>query len=191
MDALHSSPSGSLFSLRQYITGRWWLLLVRGIISILFGIIALLMPGITFLSLAILWGVYAVFDGILGLYIGIKQKWGQMSFYGVISLLAGVIAIIWPQVAGLTVVLLLGIFLIIRGVTEIAAAIRLRKEIDNEWMLIFGGILSVIAGLIMCFMPSVGVVYIAWMIGFFGILFGILQISLAMRLRRLHHRAER
>lgn len=191
MDALHSSRENSIMSLRHYITGRWWLLLVRGIIAILFGIIALLMPGVTFLSLAVLWGVYAITDGILGLYIGVKQKWTQMIFYGGVSLLAGIIAIIWPQVAGLTVVFLLGIFLVVRGVTEVAAAFRLRKEIDNEWMLILGGILSIIAGLIMCFRPGVGVVYVVWMIGFFAILFGILQISLAMRLRRLHHHAVR
>jgi uncharacterized membrane protein HdeD (DUF308 family) len=187
MDATHSSPANSIFSFRQSMTGRWWVVLIRGIFSILFGIIALLMPGITFISLAILWGIYAVSDGMLEVYIGVKQKWGQMIFYGVISLLAGAIAIFRPHIAGFTIVLLLGIFLVIRGITEIAAAIRLRKEIRNEWLLVLGGLLSIVAGLIIVFIPAAGVLWIVWMIAFFAILFGILQISLSMRLRRLGH----
>ena len=135
----------------QAMARKWWVLLLRGLAAIALGLLIIWWPGVTLLTLVILWGLFALLDGISGIMLGIRGEtdgtmWWTMLLLGVLGVGAAITAFIWP---GMTAVILLWIIAwtaILRGLFEIAAAIRLRKLIDNEWLLAISGLLSVVAG---------------------------------------------
>lgn len=167
----------------------WWLLLVRGVLAIAFGVLTFAMPAISLLTLILLYGVYAVADGVVSIIAairggGIAPRW-WLALGGVVSILAGVMAFALPGLTALVLVYLIGFWSIMRGVIEIVGAIRLRKEITNEWALIAAGALSVAFGLILVFAPGSGAMGLLWLIAAWAILFGGLLIVLAFRVRKL------
>lgn len=167
---------------------NWWVLLLRGIAAVVFGILAFAWPGITIVSLIILYGAYALVDGLFALYAAISGGTGAaprwwMAVVGIAGVLAGVIAFAWPGITALTILLLIGAWAIVSGIFEIIGAVRLRKEIDNEWTLILHGALSVIFGVLLMAMPGAGALAMVWVIGAYAIAAGILMIALAFRLR--------
>src|SRR5207302_3341812 len=117
---------------------RWWSLALRGLAAIIFGILAFAFPGSTFAALVILFGVYAIFDGVLNLIMALRtpgERWGWFVFEGIVSLVAGVLTLLWPRISALVLLLVIASWSILTGILEIAAAIRLRKEIEGEWLL--------------------------------------------------------
>lgn len=168
---------------------NWWLLLLRGIAAIVFGILAFAWPGITLLSLVILYGAYALVDGVLAIAAAIGGGGGTtprwwLIVVGLLGIAAGLLTFFWPQITALVLLMFIGAWALIHGVFEIIGAIRLRKEIDNEWMLILSGALSVVFGAAMLIMPGAGALALIWVIGAYAIIFGILFIGFAFRLKK-------
>lgn len=166
---------------------------LRGLLAILFGIVAFIWPGLTWLVLILMFGIYAILDGILAMISGVFQlryspRWWVFLVEGFISLIAGVIVLLQPGLAGFALVCVIAFWAVLTGIMEIVAAIRLRREIRNEWMLGFGGALSIVLGLLMLFQPAAGGLVIALMVGAYALIFGILLLALSLRLRRFNLR---
>src|SRR5918992_1526161 len=137
----------------------WWLVLLRGIAGIVFGVLAFVWPGLTLLALVILYGAYALVD--------------------VAGIAAGIVTFVWPGMTAFVLIIFIGAWAIVHGIFEIVGAIRLRKEIDNEWWLILAGALSVIFGIIVLVAPGAGALGLIWVIGAYSIAFGILLVGLS------------
>jgi uncharacterized membrane protein HdeD (DUF308 family) len=170
------------------LSRNWWLVVLRGVLAILFGLAAFLWPGVTGLVLILLFGGYAFADGVIALITGFSRakdspRWWVFLVEGLIGIIAGVVAFLYPGLAGIALLSLIAAWAILTGVVEIAAAIRMRKEISNEWLLALGGILSIAAGVAIIMQPAAGGLAIVWIIGTYAILFGILLIVLGFRLK--------
>lgn len=175
------------------LTRNWWLVALRGLLAILFGAAAFIWPGLTWLVLILMFGVYAILDGIIAMVSGVSQsryspRWWVFLVEGFISLIAGVIVLLQPGLAGFALVIVIAVWAVLTGIMEIIAAIRLRREIRNEWMLGFGGFLSIMLGLLMLFQPAAGGLVITLMVGAYALIFGMLLLALSFRLRSFHRR---
>src|SRR5512144_1607042 len=166
----------------------WWVLLLRGIAAIVFGVLAFAWPGLTLVTLVLLYGAFALVDGALSLIAAftggakpIPTWW--LVVVGLLGIAAGVVTFLWPGITAVLLVVFIGAWALVHGIFEIIGAIQLRKEIDNEWMLILGGLLSVVFGLLVLFAPGAGALGLIWAIAAYSIVFGILFIALALRLR--------
>jgi uncharacterized membrane protein HdeD (DUF308 family) len=172
------------------IAQNWWIFLIRGICAVLFGILAFAMPGITLTSLVIVFAIYAIMDGVGAIAVGASggasgERWWQMIVVGIISLIAGVLTFAWPGVTAVALLACIAVWAIVRGIVEIYAAIRLRALIDNEFLLILGGLCSILFGVIMIARPGAGALAVLWIIGVYAIIFGVLTMSLAFKLHSL------
>lgn len=163
---------------------RWWLLLVRGILAILFGLLAFLWPGLTIIILTALFAAYALVDGIFALVLGIHARWWVEAVLGVLGIVAGILAFFYPGLTALTLLLIIGAWAILHGIIEIAAAIQLRKVIANEWALILAGVCSIIFGIILFARPRIGALAVVWIIGFYALILGIILVMLSFRVKR-------
>lgn len=170
----------------------WWLLLLRGIAGMLFGILAFAWPGLTLVTLVLFYGAYALVDGVLALIAAFSggakpvPAW-WLIVVGLAGIAAGILTFMWPGVTVFVLVFFIGGWAIAHGVLEIVGAIRLRKEIDNEWWLILAGALSVIFGLFVIAAPGAGALALVWVIGAYSIVFGIMLVGLSLRLRKHVH----
>jgi uncharacterized membrane protein HdeD (DUF308 family) len=140
------------------------------------------------LSLIVLFGTYAVLDGVFAMMTGLTgsryaPRWWVFLLEGLISVAAGVIALIRPDVASIVLISIIAVWAVLTGILEIMAAVRLRREISNEWMLAFGGFLSIVLGILLFFQPATGGLVIILMIGAYALIFGISLIALGLRLR--------
>jgi uncharacterized membrane protein HdeD (DUF308 family) len=171
---------------------NWWLVLLRGIAGIVFGILAFAWPGLTLLTLVLFYGAYALVDGVLSLVAAFTgggkpaPSW-WLILIGIAGIAAGLVTFLWPGITALVLILFIGGWAIAHGIFEIVGAIKLRKEIDNEWWLILAGALSVIFGLIVLIAPGAGALGLIWMIGTYSIIFGVLLVGLSLRLRKHVH----
>jgi uncharacterized membrane protein HdeD (DUF308 family) len=175
---------------------NWWAVALRGLFAILFGLVAWIWPGATVLVLIILFGAYALVDGILEIWAAIRAETGATNrwavlFEGIVSVIAGIIALVWPGLSALAILYIIAAWAIITGIFEIVAAIQLRQAISNEWLLGLSGVASLIFGIVIAIFPGSGVLAITWLIGVYAIIFGIILIGLAFRLRSMHERAGR
>jgi uncharacterized membrane protein HdeD (DUF308 family) len=177
--------AGILSSLAE----NWWLLLLRGIAAIAFGVLAFIWPGITLLSLTLLWGAYALADGALAIWAAITGDAGDvaprwwLAVVGVAGILAGLGAFFWPGLTAFVLLIFIASWSIVIGVMQIVGAIQLRREIDGEWLLILSGLLSIAFGAILMYQPDAGALAVVWIIGWYAILAGGLSILLAFRLK--------
>jgi uncharacterized membrane protein HdeD (DUF308 family) len=197
MQAMHTRPGDISTLLSAHglhtITKNWWLLLLRGIISILFGVVAFTWPGLTVVTLAFLFGAFALADGVLSLIAAVTGSdrsapaW-WLALVGVLGIAAGIVAFLWPGKTAFVLVIMIGAWALTIGIFEIIGAIRLRHEIDDEWWLIAAGILSVIFGLAVLISPGAGALAIVWVIAAYAILAGALMIAFSFRLKGLHDR---
>jgi uncharacterized membrane protein HdeD (DUF308 family) len=187
MSAMPSPAPGTplmLHGLARY----WWLILLRGIAAIIFGVLAFIWPGITLLTMALFWGAFMLIDGILALGHAIMggnvgSRW-WLALVGVAGIAAGAVTFASPGVAIVVLLLFIASWAIVLGVLEIIGAIRLRKEIDNEWTLILSGVLSILFGAVLVIAPAVGILALVWVIGAYAILFGVLLVMLAFKLKK-------
>lgn len=170
------------------ITQNWWLLAIRGIAAILFGIAAFLLPGVTLAVLVLLFGAYSLVDGIFAIIAGFvmrreQERWWMMVLEGVAGIIVGVLTFVWPAITALILLYFIAAWAVVTGAFEIAAAIRLRREIEGEWLLILAGVASILFGILLVALPGPGAVALIWLIGSYAVIFGILLLFLAFRLR--------
>jgi uncharacterized membrane protein HdeD (DUF308 family) len=166
----------------------WWVLALRGVLAIIFGVLALIWPALTLFTLVLLFGAYAFVDGIFAVISGITsrdrdQRWWAVVLEGIAGIIFGVLTFFWPGMTALVLLYFIAAWALVTGVLEIVAAVRLRQVIDNEWAMIVGGILSIIFGVLLFLFPGAGALGLTWMIGIYAILFGVMFLILAFRLR--------
>jgi uncharacterized membrane protein HdeD (DUF308 family) len=177
-----------VWTVSDTLAHNWWLLALRGLAAIIFGILAFIWPAITLLGLMILFGAFAFVNGILSLMLAAKApkgypRFGSLILGGILGIIAGVVTFFWPALTAAGLLILIAAWAILTGILEIVAAIRLRKEIVNEWLLALVGILSVIFGVLLLLQPAAGAVVLIWWIGAYALVFGILLLILAFRVR--------
>ena len=169
---------------------NWWLLLLRGLVAIAFGVIAFFWPDITLVALTYLFGIYAIVDGVVAIWAAFNAPLGDagprwwLGLSGVVSILAGIAAFAYTGMTTLVLLMVIAIWAIIIGIVQIWGAIELRKILDDTWLLGLTGALSIAFGVIMIAKPGAGAVALVWTIGWFAIVFGGLYIALAFRLRQ-------
>jgi uncharacterized membrane protein HdeD (DUF308 family) len=167
---------------------NWWLLALRGLVAVLFGVLAFMWPGATLITLVWLFGAFALVNGVLSLVLAAKTpkdypKVGSLILGGLIGILAGLLAFVMPGITALGLLILIAAWAIVTGIMELVAAVRLRKIINNEWLLVLAGIASVVFGILLLFRPAVGALALIWWIGAWAIVSGILFMILAFRMR--------
>jgi uncharacterized membrane protein HdeD (DUF308 family) len=170
-------------------TGHWWALAIRGGIAIIFGLAALLRPDIALQALILLFGAYALVDGIfaiVGVFGGTRggtPRW-LLLIEGIAGILAGIIAFVLPGLTAIVLLYLIAAWAVVTGIFEIATAIRLRQEIRGEWALIVGGALSILFGVLLAVIgPVAGLLSLIWLIGVYAVAFGILMLITAFQVR--------
>jgi len=174
------------------LTRNWWALALRGILAILLGLAAIVLPGVTLAVLITLFGAYAVVDGVLAMIAGVRaaerhERWWSPVLKGLAGIAAGVMAFIWPALTALALLYLIAGWAIVTGVLEVVAAVHLHRA-HGEWLLIINGVLSILFGLLIVVWPGAGLITLLWMIGVYAVIFGATLLVLAFRLRRLHGR---
>lgn len=170
---------------------HWWVFVVRGALAVLFGLLTLAWPGITVLVLIALFATFCLLDGITSIISAVQRKdWGWYLFGGILSLVMGILTIMWPVSAGFALIILIAAWAIMRGVFDIAAAITLRRELNRklEWMLVISGIVSILFGALIVLSPVAGVLAIVGVIAGFAIFLGITLIAAGLRQRSLRNR---
>jgi uncharacterized membrane protein HdeD (DUF308 family) len=169
------------------VSGNWWAVLLRGVAAVLFGLAALIWPGLTLAVLIVVYGVYAIVDGIFAIVVGIRagsdtRRWLLLA-EGALGILAGLIAVFWPGVSAVVLLYIIAFWAIFGGLLRIFGAVLLRREIDNEWTMALGGALWVILGIALFVVPGAGLLSLSWLIGVFALGAGITLIALAFRVR--------
>lgn len=153
----------------------------------MFGVLAIVWPEITVLSLALLFGVYTLLDGVTSFVMGVGRGDDRvyMITLGVLGIVAGIISLVWPQITVIVLLVIIAVWAIVAGVTQIAAAIRLRKVMRNEWFLALSGVIALVLGLLLIVQPAEGAIALVIAIATFALVWGITLIVLGFRLRQL------
>lgn len=164
---------------------NWWALALRAVAAIIFGIIAILWPGVTLQVLVLFFAAYMLVDGVFAIIAGLRAAERQwlLVIEGVLDLIVGFVAFAWPAIALLAFIYLVAFWAIVSGVALLAAGLRLHRS-HGEGMLVLSGGLSLLWGIVIFFWPIAGVVAMSWWIGAYALLFGIFMLGLALRLRR-------
>ena len=170
---------------------NWWLLLIRGLLAVLFGLIAFAWPALTLVTLVLIYGAYAFVDGLTAIWVGVSSRaWGVLLF-GILGVVVGIYTLFFPGVTAIALLYFIAAWALVRGIFEIVTAIQLRKEISYEWALVISGLISIIFGIVLIANPRGGALALVLVIGAFALMFGVMTILLAFRLRRLPKRLER
>jgi uncharacterized membrane protein HdeD (DUF308 family) len=167
---------------------NWWALALRGVAAVLFGIMAFAWPGMTLGVLVLLYGAYALVDGVLAITAALAGRtwgmpWWALLLDGLMGITIGILTFAWPGITALVLLYMIAAWAVVTGVFEVIAAIRLRKEIHGEWLLALSGIISVLFGVALVINPVGGALAVVWLIGAYAIVFGALLIALGFRLR--------
>lgn len=162
---------------------QWWVIL-RGIVAILFGLVTLAWPAITFVGLLLVFGFFAVAAGISAILESLRAAAGRRRWLylavGVVAVLAGLITLAWPAITPTAFLYLLAAWAIVTGVIEIAGAFLTHLAARPEWLLVASGAVSIIFGILLLVWPRLGVLALAWLIGIFAIVYGILHLVLGI-----------
>lgn len=172
---------------------NWWALAARGVIAILFAILTFSVPGLTLAALVLIFGAYALLDGVLAIVSAVRaarghKRWGAFLLEGIVGVAAGLFTFFIPGVTLLFLIYLVAAWAVITGILEISAAIRLRRHIAGEWLLALTGIVSIVFGVLIYIAPIAGAVVIVWWLAAYALVFGVLLLILAFRLRSLRPR---
>jgi uncharacterized membrane protein HdeD (DUF308 family) len=170
------------------LANSWWSLMIRGLVAVLVGLVTFAWPGITLSALVLLFGAYALIDGIVGITGALRaskahERWGALLIEGIAGILAAIVTVVWPAITALTLVYVIAAWAVITGVFEIVAAVQLRKYITGEWLLGLSGVASVVFGILLMAVPLAGALVIALWVGVYAFIFGVLLIGLGFRLR--------
>jgi len=166
----------------------WWLLLLRGIAAIAFGVLTWVMPSVSLAVLVLLFGAYALADGILAAWMaiagrGAHEHWWVLLLWGLVGIGAGILTFVAPGVTALALLFYIAVWAIATGVLEIVAAIRLRREVEGEWLMILAGIVSVVFGVLLVANPGAGALAVLWLIASYAVVFGVLLVILSFKAR--------
>jgi len=175
--------------LAAILTRGWWRLLVRGLVAIAFGVFTWLRPGLSLAALVLVFGIYCTADGILGIWTAIAGRndndyWWVLLLAGIVGVGVGAVTFAAPGLTAVALLVYIAVWALVKGVLEIATAIRLRKEIQGEWLLVVGGAASVAFGALLLARPGAGVLAVLWLIAAYAVVFGVLLVLLAFRARR-------
>ena len=169
------------------LTRNWWVFLLRGLTGILFGLITFFYPSISLVALVLVFGAYAFVDGVLAIVSAVRRhgedRWWVVLLQGLAGIAAGLIAVFAPGITALVLLYLIAAWALVVGAFQIAAAIRLRKVINHEWVLILAGTASVLLGILLFLFPGPGALTVVLWIGAFALVSGVLLVVLAFRLR--------
>lgn len=174
----------------QTVLRHWWLLACRGGLAIVFGVLAIMWPGITLLSLAALFAAFTLVCGAVWTFAAVRnrqedERWWVLLVLGLAGVAAGAVAVLYPALTMLVLVLLVGAHALVTGIAELAVAVRLRKHMQGEWMLALAGCASIVFGVFVLLFPTgAGAVALALVIGWYAVATGIVIIALALRVRR-------
>jgi uncharacterized membrane protein HdeD (DUF308 family) len=172
------------------LSHNWWVVMLRGLAGIAFGLVTFFAPGISLAALVLVFGAYAFADGVLAIISAIRrerpgQRWWLLLLEGIAGIAAGVVTLLWPGITALVLLYLIAAWATVTGVLEIAVAIRLRKAIKGEWLLVLSGVLSVVLGVLLVLWPGPGALALVIWIGAYAFVFGALLLALGLRLRSL------
>lgn len=175
------------------LCNKWWCLALRGLTAVVAGVISVLHPGLTVYVLAVLIGVNALIEGLMCVMIGIGgggngRPWWEMILLGLIGVGFGIFALAFPPALMAAMIFLIGIWAVARGVIEIAAAIKLRHVIDDEWLIAISGLFSILFGGLLLSKPLEGIEVIGIVIGLFLVMYGLTAVGFSLRLRSLRSR---
>jgi uncharacterized membrane protein HdeD (DUF308 family) len=167
---------------------NWWVVLLRGVAGIIFGLATFFAPGISLAALVLVFGAFAFADGILAVISAIRGRgtsngWWVLLLQGLAGIAAGVLTFVWPNITALALLYLIAAWALLTGGLEIGAAIRLRKVITGEWLLVLSGIASVALGILLVLFPGPGALAVVLWIGAYALVSGALLIAVALRLR--------
>lgn len=180
----------SMPALTRALAKDWWVLLLRGLFAIAFGVLALAWPGLTLATLVLLYGVFTLVDGLTGAWAAWRSRrsndrWWALLLWAAVSIAVGVLAIARPDIAALALVLVVAAWAVATGLAQLLMAMRLRHDIEGEWLLAACGLASVLAGLALATWPGAGALSLLWLIGSLAIAQGVLLAMLSVRLHRL------
>jgi uncharacterized membrane protein HdeD (DUF308 family) len=165
------------------VSGNWWATIFRGIAAALFGLAALFWPGMTLLVLLVIFAVYTIVDGLLAIVAGIRVSGGHrwlLLAEGALGLLAGLVVLFWPGAAALVLVYVISAWAIFTGLLKVVMAISFRRQIENGWLMGLGGVLSVLFGVVLGFLPGAGLVTLVWLVGIYALILGVALIVLGI-----------
>ncbi len=181
-------PEARLYDMNALLAQNWWAVALRGLIGILFGLVAFVVPGATMLSLALLFAVYLLVDGVFDIVAAVRaarknERWGWLLAEAVLNIVMGVIAAAFPVAAVLSFVLVTAAWALLSGGTMLAAAFQLHVS-HGRWWLVLGALASIVFGILLIIAPLAGAVVLTWWLGAYAMVFGILLLLLSFQLRR-------
>ena len=185
----HASYSVSVISLPQMLARNWWLFLLRGLAAFAFGVLSLIWPGLSLVTLVLLFGAFALVDGVSALAAAVlgrgraELKW-WLVHVGLCGIGIGTATFEWPGLTALTLLYFIAGWIVATGLFQIVGAIELRKTIENEWWLILDGALSVLFGILLFAMPGAGALALIWLIAVFAIAIGVLMVGFAFKVKK-------
>jgi len=173
------------------VIGDWRKLAVRGVAAVLFGLLTLIWPRLTLTALVLLFGAYVLVEGLLTIAAvlgdgpGTRSDRGWLLLEGIVSVLIGVVTFAWPDITAVALLYLIAFWAAVTGGLEIATAVRLRRQVRNEWILAATGVLSIVLAALLVISPGSGALAITWLIGTYALISGALTLGLANELRML------
>lgn len=167
---------------------NWWAIALRGLCGVIFGLVTFFAPGISLAALVLLYGAYAFVDGVFALVSAIRshrprERWFFLVLEGIVGVAAGVVTLLWPGITAIALLFVIAAWAVVTGAFEVAAAIRLRKVIEHEWLLALSGVASIALGVFLVLYPGAGALALVLWIGAYALVSGALLIGLAFRLR--------
>jgi uncharacterized membrane protein HdeD (DUF308 family) len=188
---INSSSDVRANSAGEVLVQNWWLFTLRGFLGIVFGCIALIFPGPTMLSLVIVFSAYMLVDGVAGIISAVRairrrDRWGLLTFEGLLNIAVGIVALLWPGITVLAFVLLVAAWAIVSGVLMTAAGFRLNIG-HGRWWLVLGGLVSLLYGAVLVAAPLIGAIVLTWWMGAYAIAFGVALIIFSFKLWSRQH----
>jgi uncharacterized membrane protein HdeD (DUF308 family) len=173
----------------------WWAFALRGIAALVFGVVAIVWPALTLTALVLLFAGFAFVEGVLAIMGAVRNRegcreWWVVLLEGLAGVAIGVVTFLWPGIAALAFVFLIGAWAIATGLLEVTAAIALRRELTGEWLMVLGGLLSIVFGALIAARPGAGATAVAWIVGAYAVLLGVITLALSLRLRSWRRQLE-
>jgi uncharacterized membrane protein HdeD (DUF308 family) len=171
------------------LASNWWALALRGGVAILFGVLALARPGVTFAAIVVVLSAYLFVDGVIAIMAAIRgiragDQWGWLMVSGILGIVAGTLALFNPLTGAVVLAWIIALWAIMHGIFEILAGVKLRKLIEGEWLLIVAGVLALALGIYILMRPSAGAALLVTWVGVYALVVGILTFMLAFRVRK-------
>ncbi len=166
---------------------NWWAIAIRGLLGIVFGLIALFLPGVTMLSLVLVFSAYTLVDGVFAIVAAVRaasqhERWALLVFEGIVDIITAAIAFLWPDITVVAFVLLVATWAILSGGLLLGAAFRLNID-HGRWWLALGGVMSILYGVLLVAAPLTGALVLTWWLGAYAIVFGVSLMVVAFKLK--------